>query len=242
MRLAGRRWRTSVSAARLGGETYRVVRPARPIAHGVLHDCRFGPVMAVDKAATVDLAFAWWLAARSPRSLVYLPLRANPFTCQDNASDDGRKLDLVLLHHSLQFPVSRWKQVRARLSPAATHTVEMPAGAFRSFDRADHERTYHREFHDHLRWSVAADTLFLVGSRPAFELAGEQLRALAEDGPAEVVAWPDSYCCAEIGVGQGNGLHRHERNPPARLHIDRCHEHWPAPVRAPRKSTRAAAR
>lgn len=58
MRLDGREWRTLVSVVRLGGDSYRVIRPARPIAHASLHEGRLGAQLSVDKAATVDLAFA----------------------------------------------------------------------------------------------------------------------------------------------------------------------------------------
>jgi hypothetical protein len=98
--LVGREWRTLVSVVRLRGDSHRVVRPARPITHASLYERRFGAQLSVNKAATVDLAFAWWLAARSPRSLIYLPLRSSRSSC--GAEYGGRRLDLVLLHHSLQ--------------------------------------------------------------------------------------------------------------------------------------------
>ena len=45
MRLAGREWRTLVSAVRLGGDSYRVIRPSRPIAHASLHEASHSPQM-----------------------------------------------------------------------------------------------------------------------------------------------------------------------------------------------------
>ncbi|MEU4767346.1 hypothetical protein AB0H12_29220 [Actinosynnema sp. NPDC023794] len=225
MRLAGREWRTLVSAVRLGGDGYRVIRPSRPIPHASLRETSRGAQMSVDKAATVDLAFAWWLAARSPRSLVYLPLRSSPSRCGEEYGG-GRKLDLVLLHHSLRFPVSRWKQVRAGLSPAAVHKVALPPDAFRTIEREEHERRHHREFRDHLRWTIAADTLFVVGSRPAYELQGDQVRGLAEDCPAHIAALPDTHCCAEIGLGRHKRSNPDARNPLVELHVECCNRHW----------------
>jgi hypothetical protein len=58
-------------------------------------------------------------------------------------------------------------------------------------ERADHERF----FRDHLRYAFAADTSSVIGSRPAFALAG------AEDGPAQLEA--GIHRCAEIGLGPG---------------------------------------
>ena len=203
MRLAGVRWRATVGTARLDGVGYRVVRPLRPLRNAALQEHRFGAELAIGKAEAVDLAVAWWLAARSPHSLIHLPLRA------------GGRLDLVLLHHSLGFRVSSWKRLRSRLSPPAMSTVTLPPRPVPAFGRADHERLHHEDFRDHLRYAFAADTLFLIGSRRAYELAAENVRALAEDGPAHLVA--GTHCCAEIGLGPWKPHHR--RNPSAMLHV-----------------------
>lgn len=224
MRLAGARWRTLVSAVRLGNREYRVVRPARPIAHAALSGSGYGAELSVDRATVADFAAAWWLAARSPRSLVYLPLRASG--CSPDTGDQygDRTLDLVLLHHSLGFPVSRWKQVRARLAAAGPHTVTLPPHPFPEFAPAEHWRRGHRGFHDHLRWAVAADTLFLIGSRHAYELAGAEVRALAEDLPARLAAAPTAHHCVEIGLGRWS--HPHDRrNASLDLHIEYCVRH-----------------
>ncbi|PSL48656.1 hypothetical protein B0I31_12443 [Saccharothrix carnea] len=224
MRLAGKEWRTLVSAVRLGGDSYRVIRPAHPIAHAALREHWTGAQLSVDRAATVDLAFAWWLAARSPHSLVYLPLRSGPSSCGEECG--GRELDLVLLHHSLQFPVSRWKQVRARLSRSAVHKVTLGPEAFRAFGAEEHDRRNHREFQDHLRWSVAADTLFVIGSRRAYELEGDTVRELAEDYPARLAESPDRHFCAEIELGRLKLSNADARNPWSTLHVECCNRHW----------------
>ncbi|WP_410568659.1 hypothetical protein [Amycolatopsis sp. cmx-4-61] len=219
MQLKGREWRTLVSTARLDGRDHRVIRPARPIAHAALHERRCGAQLSVDRAAAVDLACAWWLAARSPHSIVHLPLRASTPGCADESG--GRSLDLVLLHHSLGFPVSRWKRLRARLSPPVPHKVTLPP---RAFPAVDHTPRRHREFRDHLRWRIAADTLFLTGSRPAYGFEGEAVRSLAEDSPAHLAEEPGAHCCAEIAIGPWSPYPR--RNPMALLHVECCPRHW----------------
>lgn len=222
MRLAGHEWSALVSEARLGTTRYRVVHPARPILHAALHESRFGGQLSVDKDATAVLATAWWLAARSPRSFVYLPLRSSV----DCGGFGERKLDLVLLHHSLGFRVAEWKTVRAKLTRSKTQKVTMPPEPFRPVPEAAHEHRGHREFHDHLRWTIAADTLFVVGSRRAYEYAGEQVRALAEESPAELAEHPDRHHCAEIDLGRTRRSIPDARNPYATLHIECCNEHW----------------
>ncbi|MGI5292043.1 hypothetical protein ACQEVF_53275 [Nonomuraea polychroma] len=131
--------------------------------------------------------------------MIYLPLRA---ARPADSVNEGQLLDLVLLHHRLAFPVSRWKQIRARLGPGRPHRVTLPPWAFPRRPVADHRRWTYHGFHDHLRWDVAADTLFLIGSRKAFELEADPVRALVEDCPAHLANSPDTHCCAEINLGR----------------------------------------
>ncbi|MEV4411358.1 hypothetical protein [Catellatospora sp. NPDC049609] len=213
-----REWPVRISVVRLGGHSYRVVRAARPPRFAGLYEGRLGAQFCLDKDSAVTFAMAWGLAARSPYTIVFLPVRA---AAAADACDWGRPLDLVLLHHRLAFPPSRWKQVRARLGAGTPHTVRLPRGAWPRRPVADHWRTRHREFRDHLWWEIAADTLVVTGSREAFELAAEQVRELAEDCPAHRVQAPDSHCCAEIEMGAARsftGL----RRPYAQLHVQYC--------------------
>lgn len=216
-RLSEREWPVLISTVRLGDHRYRVVRPAQPPAFAGLREGRLGAQLCVDKHSAKLFALAWGLAARSPHTIVHLPLRASAAA---DPCDWGRPLDLVLLHHSLAFPPSRWKEVRARLGADRPHTVTLPPGAWPSRPDADHHRTWHREFRDHLRWTVAADTLVLTGSREAYELRAEQVRELAEDGPAQRAQTPGAHCCAEIPLG--GARFPHARRPNADLHVQYC--------------------
>lgn len=218
MRLEEREWRVLVSRVRLGGAVHRVIRPERPLAHAVLHHDHVGEQLSVDRAATVDLAIAWWLAARSRRSLVWLPLRTGGADC--GSAPGSRRLDLVLLHHSLAFRVSEWKRVRARIAESHVQKVAFPSGGLPPYRWGFHDVRWHREFRDHLDWTVAADTLFIVGSRPAFEHEGWKLRELAEEGPARMAEAPDGHCCAEIALG------RYGSRGYAELHVACCNRHW----------------
>lgn len=217
-RLAEQSWPVLVSAVRLGSRSYRVVRPARPPAFAGLREGRLGLQFCVDKHSAAMFALAWGLAARSPHTIVHLPLRA---AAAADPCDWGRPLDLVLLHHSLVFPPSRWKEVRARLGAGRPHTVTLPPGTWPSRPVADHRRTWHREYRDHLLWSVAADTLVLTGSREAYELRAEQIRELAEDGPAYLARTPNRHCCAELSMG-GNSRFPQSHRPYAELHVQYC--------------------
>jgi hypothetical protein len=99
--------------------------------------------------------------------------------------------------------------------------VRLPS---RAFPPVDHARRRHREFWDHLRWRIAADTLFITGSRPAYEFEGDEVRALAENSPARLAEEPGAHCCAEIGLGHWSPYPR--RNSMSLLHVECCTRHW----------------
>ncbi|WP_157437872.1 hypothetical protein [Actinoplanes subtropicus] len=215
-RVGGQKWPVLVSAVQFGGHQYRVVRPARAPRFAGLYEGRLGAQFCLDKETAMMFAQAWGLAARSPRTIVYLPLRRAERPAHQSW---GRPLDLVLLHHRLAFPPSRWKQVRDRLGIGSLHTVVLPGDAWPSRPVADHRRSWYREFRDHIRWDIAADTLVLTGSREAFELEADQVRGLAEQCPAHRARTPEAHCCAEIGMGRTR-RYPDRRRPYAELHVE----------------------
>lgn len=220
MRLAGLRWETTVSEARLGPTTHRVIQPARAFTHATLHlHDRYAGISA-DKTDAAALAAAWWLAARSPRSIVHLPLRSGS-AC--DAHDDARPHDLVLLHRTLGFRTADWKAVRGALTRPRPHTIEVGPEPFPELPDVEHHRIHHREFNDHLRWRTAADTLFVIGTRTAFDRQGHLFRALVEEAPADRSRYPATHWCIEVDLGR-KGTDR--RNPSMYLHVECCDRHW----------------
>lgn len=215
-------WRTTVTKATVDGRPFRVVRPARPVTDASLHEDWHGAQLSVHKSFARDLAAAWWLAARSPRSLIHLPLRGSGHIDDDG---DTRPLDLVLLHHSLGFRPASWKVLRARTSTGGSpHAVELPEGSLPAATEDDHAAVHHREHLDRLHWTVATDTLFITGSRDAFALQAAQLRSLVEDSPAFLAERPEGHFCAEINLG-AHGFKQRDRSPGAVLHIQICETH-----------------
>ena len=214
MKLEGERWRTLVSTVRLGRDEYRVVQPARPVAHASMHLASCGVSVTVNKAAARELAMAWAFAMRSPRTLVYLPLRDVACECRMYAAENDISVDLVLLHHSLGFPASRWKDVRARLRGGRPHTV-VCRGLPRDVVRRG--EVLHREFRDELRYDFAADTAFFTGSWKAFALGGGELRDMVEDWPRLMHERQREGFCAEI---EAKGMKVGEQ-----LHVQYCGEH-----------------
>ncbi|MBX6722266.1 MAG: hypothetical protein IRY92_03360 [Dactylosporangium sp.] len=216
--MAERDWPVRVSIVRYRDRQYRIVRPACPLGVAGLYEERFGAQFCLDEQAAAVFAMAWGLAARSPHSIIYLPLRR---AAAPEEHGWGRPLDLVLLHHRLALPPARWKHVRARLGVGVPRTVTLPASEWPKRPLADHLRSGYREFRDHLRWHIAGDTLILTGSREAFELEADRVRVLAEEWPARRAEAPDTHCCIEIGMGRTRP-YPDRRYPDAVLHAEYC--------------------
>lgn len=227
MKLGGYTWRVSVATVVLGNRTYRAVRPRRPAGHSPVYYhgngcCTFART-AVDRAGAVELAAAWWLAARSPRTIVWLPLRDGPCDwSQWDQERPDRPLDLVMVHHSLQLPVSRWPAIRRRVPRLERpSTVRLPDRPFPCTDPWDHE--CYGECRDHLTYAVAANTLFLVGSRTAFELEAETIRAVVEDWPARRA--PQQGSSWMPGYAEIRAVPPWKESEPSRIGIFGCGQH-----------------
>ncbi|WP_020018137.1 hypothetical protein [Promicromonospora sukumoe] len=129
------------------------------------------------------------------------------------------------MHHSLRLRPADWKTIRTRAGTGgSTHTVELPERLFPTFTRDDYWATHHREHLDDLHWTILADTVFLTGSRTAFELQGPELRDLVEESPAILASRPDGHCCAELTLGTQRSQPR-SRSPYAYLHVQLCESH-----------------
>ncbi|MFF6786513.1 hypothetical protein [Streptomyces sp. NPDC012510] len=198
-----------------------MVRPApAPVpARLALRDDHHWLSMYVDRDGAEQLLALWALAARSARSLVHLPIRANPVP--DGVVGDGVpvSLDLVLLHHSLGFPTASWKRVRSRLDAGRPGTTATPDQDFPDEAAIDHRRREYRSFRDHLAFDIAAHTLFVVGSSTAFREHGTALRGLVDQAPSYPQRYPHAgHFCVELGAGPWSRP-RNRPRVPGLLHI-----------------------
>ncbi|MFF4431160.1 hypothetical protein ACFYZ4_18550 [Streptomyces sp. NPDC001513] len=185
----------TVHQARLGPQEFQVVRPALPPRRALLLD--EGPYLNayVDQEAARLLAGLWSLAATSPRSLIHVPLRPAGAGSPEPGS---RPLDLVLLHHSLQFAPSRWKELRGRLGPGRRRSVSAPA----SEPEIDYEALRHAENRDRFHQHLHAETLFMTGSAKVFRETAGHFREVARHGPAHVRdATRHGHYCARLHCG-----------------------------------------
>ncbi|MFD9110369.1 hypothetical protein ACFU6M_06740 [Streptomyces bottropensis] len=212
--------RVRVHRARLGGDEFRVIRPVLSPARLVLRDDGHWLSMYADRAGAEQLVALWALAARSARSLVHLPIRAQPAPDGVTAGDgEPVSLDLVLLHHSLGFPTASWKRVRARLDAGRPQTTGTPERDVPEEDTIRHERRHYRSYRDHLAFDLAAHTLFVVGSPTAFREHGTLLRGLVDEAPSFPHRQPHAqHYCVELGAGPWSRPWN-RRGVPASLHI-----------------------
>ncbi len=113
----GLRAKVVVQRVRLGSDEYRVIRPARARNVALYADRGNDYGLYVDRTDGRQLGTLLMLAARSPRSLVYLPLRSNPGVPGIGLPDE-QPLDLVLAPRARQFRPAHWKRLRTRVTTA----------------------------------------------------------------------------------------------------------------------------
>ncbi|MEJ8632243.1 hypothetical protein [Streptomyces sp. MS2.AVA.5] len=136
--------------------------------------------------------------------------------------DGTRQLDLVLLHHSLQFAPSRWKEVRGRLGPGRPQTVTLSGPGHTDEAVIDHEARHYRENRDLFHQHLHAETLFMTGSAKVFRDTARHFFDVARNGPGYVPVHPSySRFCTELHSNDGILGDARE------IHIEYC-DQWDA--------------
>ncbi|WP_324605497.1 MULTISPECIES: hypothetical protein [unclassified Streptomyces] len=195
----------TIHRARLGPVEFKVIRPARPPVRAVLVDRDRHLDALLDQDAAKLIGGLWTIAASSPRSLVHVPMRGNQAPEHGWSQAGTRQLDLVLLHHSLQFAPAGWKELRARLGPGHPQTVTLPAPtpapapAPAGASSGDDEARHHRENRDLFQQHLHAETLFMTGSAKVFRTTAHHFLDIARHGPGYVAAHgPDAHFCTRF--------------------------------------------
>ncbi|MCM2393460.1 hypothetical protein [Streptomyces albipurpureus] len=212
--------------ARLGSTEFTVIRPALPLAHAVLidHDRYLGAYLDQDAAQSIgDL---WKLAASSPRSLIHLPIRGNQLPSDEPRQEGPRQLDLVLLHHSLQFRPSRWKEIRGRLGPGRPRTMTLPTSVPHGEADAGHRARHHRANRDLFHQHLHAETLLMTGSARVFRETAHHFLDVAQNGPHHSSTHPNHHYCSELHSRDGVLGHARE------IHIE-YRDQWDPPPASP---------
>ncbi|ADI09907.1 hypothetical protein SBI_06787 [Streptomyces bingchenggensis BCW-1] len=176
-----------VQKVRLAGTEYRVIRPAGPLRNGALYKTHSHYEMYVDRPDGRRIGALWLLAARSPRSLVYLPMRTAP-TAPGVGWEDEQPLDLVLAPRTVQLRPSRWKRIRERLNvgnaPRELRTASVPERDLPGLKADCIIPDNPKAANDFLlRKDVYAETLLLTGGTAAFREGAKEIFAVTKDGP-----------------------------------------------------------
>ncbi|MGY0064390.1 hypothetical protein ACWY4P_49525 [Streptomyces sp. LZ34] len=176
-----------VQRVRLAGTEYRVIRPARPLKNGALYQTGDHYDMYVDRTDGRRIGTLWLLAARSPRSLVYLPMRTAP-AAPGIGWEHEQPLDLVLAPRAVQLRPSRWKRIRKLLNTAhAPREVRTASVPERDLPDPESDRMIPgnpKEANEVLpRKHVYAETLLLTGGSVAFREGAKEIFAVTRDGP-----------------------------------------------------------
>ncbi|MFG3490200.1 hypothetical protein [Streptomyces sp. NPDC047972] len=207
----------TIHRARLGSTEFKVIRPARPLAHAVLIDRDRWLDAYLDRDAAQRIGALWEVAASSPRSLVHFPMRRGHAPAGREGDDSHRQLDLVVMHHSLQFAPSRWKELRNRLDRGRPRTVTLPWAGDPDDDGIDYGTRHHRENRDLFHQHLHAETLFMTGSAPVFRDTVRNFLDVAQNGPGHALAHPgDSHYCSRFHGNDGTLGNARE------MHIQYC--------------------
>ncbi|MET7921217.1 hypothetical protein ABZU45_36380 [Streptomyces avermitilis] len=194
----------TIHRARLGSTEFKVIRPASPLTRAVLIDHDRHLDAYLDQDAAQRIGGLWELAASSPHALVHLPLCGNPAPSRDLPAAGTRRLDLVLLHHSLQFAPSHWKEVRGRLGPGRPGTATLPGAGRSDGAVVDPEARHYRENRDLFHQHLHAETLFMTGSAKVFGETARHFFDVARNGPGYVPVHPSyPYFCTELHSNDG---------------------------------------
>ncbi|MEV5988841.1 hypothetical protein AB0L85_28185 [Streptomyces sp. NPDC052051] len=179
------RVKIAVQRVRLAGTEYRVIRPARPLRNGALYKARGHYEMYVDRTDGRRIGTLWLLAARSPRSLVYLPMRTAPTF---PGWEGEQPMDLVLAPRTMQLRPSRWKRIREHLNTGNAarelHTASVPERDLPDLEADSSVPDNPKEADKFaLRKDVYAETLLLTGGTAAFRKGAKDIFAVTKDGP-----------------------------------------------------------
>ncbi|MYS09665.1 hypothetical protein GTW71_25260 [Streptomyces sp. SID6041] len=219
----------TIHRARLGSTEFRVIRPARPLAHAVLIDRDRWLDVFLGQDAARRVGALWEVAASSPRSLVHLPMRRNRAPMGQPSGDGERQLDLVLVHHSLQFAPSRWKELRGRLDRGRPQSVTLPSTGDSDESGIDHEARHYSENRDLFHQHLHAETLFMTGSAAVFRDTAPHFHDVARNGPRRTLARPgDSPFCSTLHANAGILGNARE------MHLQYCDD-WGSPLDGQRR-------
>lgn len=170
------------------GQLQRVIATASPLRNTHITNLLWHHSGAIfgDRADLLRLGALFRLAAVSPHSAVYLPLRANDPDCESAASWGRNQglADLVLVRRDVPLPPSAWPGIRDRLRRATGTPATMHTPAPRP--QSSEERSWKKST---LSAAEHAATVFLSGPARVLLEAGDEITWCGE----QVAGDPDIH-------------------------------------------------
>ncbi|MGW4594311.1 hypothetical protein ACWEOA_03090 [Streptomyces sp. NPDC004457] len=164
---------------RTGPHEYRIIQPRHTLRHTSLRAPDPVGMLLGDHDGLDRLAALFAFAARSPHTIVHVPLR-------DGVPPDegvGEPVDLLLVHESLGLRPSRWPDLRRRLRQGTPLTVRTDEARTARDAAAWTERRDRADFRGDLRHATHARTFFLFGHRHVFAGTATRFADAAGRGP-----------------------------------------------------------
>ena len=154
-------------------------------------------MLYANKNDLIKLAGLLVLATQNKDTIIYLPTKQNHFTGYlKSIFDIDNGLDLVILHHSIQFKHKFWKEIRKRIYYKTKESYKINEFEFKDLDWEEHRGFYYKENKDFLDVKEQFDTVFMIGSSTVFSSISSYCLSVAENGE-------DLYKFT-------NGFHEHE--------------------------------
>jgi hypothetical protein len=175
----------TIHHGRLGAREYRVLRPAEPIRGVALRDDgAWYAGLCTESGELTRVAALWHLAAQSRHTVVHIPLRLDPQALADSEKwFQGQPLDILLVHHSLQLPASRWKQLRSRLDRGRPHIADTGIDMYAELDAHTGYTEPDYDANEVLDLKVHANTLVIAGSEQTLFAGAYPFLDVALRGP-----------------------------------------------------------
>lgn len=154
-------------------------------------------MLYANKNDLIKLAGLLVFATQNKDTIIYLPTKKNHFTDYLKSIfniDNG--LDLVILHHSIQFKHKCWKEIRKRINNKTKESYRINELEYRDLDWEEHRVFYYKENKDFLDVKEHFDTVFMIGSSKVFSSISSYCLSVAKKGE-------DLYKFT-------NGFHEHE--------------------------------
>lgn len=137
----------TIHRARLGAREFRVIRPAGAPLHASLRLADNHHTVYASSGAAMRIAAFWEIAARSPHTLVHVPLHGDG-TAPRGWHDITNRYpahDLLLAPQRMRFPRHEWKRLRARLGQGSPATFTLPPNALDSIEERALDERWNRE-------------------------------------------------------------------------------------------------